>query len=146
MASVYKVAEYILGKTGSIPAMKLQKLLYYSQVWSLAWSGFPLFTDRIEAWTNGPVVRSLYAVHRQEFLINPSRFLGYRGEPLTEKQKETVDRVLQFYGDKSSHWLSNLTHMEDPWKNARLEKGLTDAERSQVEITPAAIMKYYSAI
>ena len=146
MASVFKVAEYILGETGSIPAMKLQKLVYYSQAWSLAWCGSPLFKDRIEAWTHGPVVRSLYAVHRQEFMINPGRFLGCGGEPLTKNQEKIVASVLRSYGHKSSHCLRNLTHMENPWKNARFEAGLTGGERSNAEITPAAMMKYYSAI
>ena len=31
------VAAYILRKQGTLPAMKLQKLVYYSQAWSLVW-------------------------------------------------------------------------------------------------------------
>ena len=44
------VAAYILSKQGDMPAMKLQKLVYYSQAWSLVWDDKPLFRDRIEAW------------------------------------------------------------------------------------------------
>lgn len=36
------------------------KLLYYAQAWSLAWTGRPLFEDRIEAWINGPVVSDVW--------------------------------------------------------------------------------------
>ena len=54
------VAAYILRKQGTMPAMKLQKLVYYSQAWSLVWDDRPIFRDRIYAWANGPVIRNLY--------------------------------------------------------------------------------------
>jgi uncharacterized phage-associated protein len=40
--------------------LKLQKLLYFSQGWYLAYHNVPLFEDPIEAWRYGPVVRSVY--------------------------------------------------------------------------------------
>lgn len=55
MATCLDVAKYILSKTGTIPAMKLQKLVYYSQAWALVWDEKPLFTAPIQAWANGPV-------------------------------------------------------------------------------------------
>ena len=36
---VFDVAAYILEKIGSMTTMKLQKLVYYSQAWSLVWDG-----------------------------------------------------------------------------------------------------------
>ncbi len=56
MAHVQDVARYILEKRGRMSAMKLQKLVYYSQGWHLVFDGEPLFAERIEAWANGPVV------------------------------------------------------------------------------------------
>ncbi|MBD5559274.1 MAG: DUF4065 domain-containing protein [Clostridia bacterium] len=44
-----------LEKTGPITTMKLQKLLYYAQVWSLVWDENELFPEKFEAWANGPV-------------------------------------------------------------------------------------------
>ena len=70
MITVHDVAAYILNKTGEITAMKLQKLVYYSQVWSLVWDEQPLFEARIEAWANGPVIPELYNEHRGQFLVN----------------------------------------------------------------------------
>jgi uncharacterized phage-associated protein len=35
MADVHDVAAYILGQRSPITALKLQKLVYYSQAWSL---------------------------------------------------------------------------------------------------------------
>ena len=43
-----------------ITNLKLQKLLYYAQAWHLAHFGSPLFSDDIEAWQYGPVIKSIY--------------------------------------------------------------------------------------
>ncbi len=67
--SVHDVAAYILKKQGEMSAMKLQKLVYYSQAWSLVWDEKPLFRAQVEAWANGPVARSLYDKHRGQFAV-----------------------------------------------------------------------------
>jgi uncharacterized phage-associated protein len=142
MANVYDVASYILEKLGSITAMKLQKLVYYAQAWSLVWDEAPLFKERIEAWANGPVVPDLYDYHKGQFTLQEIP----KGDPsnLSENERETVDKVLEFYGDKSSQWLSDLTHKEDPWLDAR--KGIPAGQRSNQEITHASMMEYYSGL
>ena len=43
-----------------VSPLRLQKLLYYCQGWSLALLGRPLFRQPIEAWMNGPVVKDVY--------------------------------------------------------------------------------------
>lgn len=52
--------------------------------------------------------------------------------------------VLRHYGDKEAYWLSELTHNEDPWKNARhdIEPGV----RSNRVITHAAMAEYYGSL
>ena len=122
--------------------MKLQKLVYYCQAWALVWDEKPLFPEKIEAWANGPVVRELYDKHKGSFTIRN----WSSGDPsnLSLKQKNTINSVLKYYGDKSSQWLSDLTHMEDPWKNAR--QGLTLADRGNSEITLASMIEYYSSL
>ena len=37
MASVFDVAKYILEKQHPMTTMKLEKLVYYSQTWSVVW-------------------------------------------------------------------------------------------------------------
>lgn len=68
---VVELAEYILSKQGAMSANKLQKLCYYSQAWALAWDGEALFEDEIHAWANGPVVTSLYPLHKGRYLVHP---------------------------------------------------------------------------
>lgn len=143
MPSVLDVAVYILEKKGFTTAMKLQKLVYYSQVWSVVWDGEPLFNERIEAWINGPIVPVLYQVHEGKFKIFPSN-IEVNSNLLSEKQRDTIDKVLDFYGERSSQWLSDLTHIETPWISAR--KGLLPNERGNKEITLSSIEEYYSSL
>ena len=150
MANVFDVAEYILEKTGTMTAMKLQKLVYYSQAWHLAWTENPLFEEKIEAWRDGPVVPDLFEAHKGQFKIDPGFFVkqhgGKKNHQLTKDQKDIVDRSLKYYADKDPHWLSQLTHLEDPWKNARAKIGVQDRENSSAEITHQELFTYYSSL
>lgn len=142
MANVHDVAAYILARRGSMTAMKLQKLVYYCQAWALVWDEKPLFGERIEAWANGPVVRELYERHRGQFLV--TQWPWGSPDSLDKTERETVDAVMDFYGDKPAVWLSNLTHQEDPWLDAR--KGLAPGEPGCKEITHAAMAEYYEGL
>jgi uncharacterized phage-associated protein len=141
MASAHDVAAYILRKLGPMTAMKLQKLVYYCQAWSLVWDDKPLFQEEVQAWANGPVVRELYDRHKGQYNV-----LSWDGDPslLTRDERETIDGVLAFYGDKTSHWLSDLTHREPPWLEAR--EGLSPGERGENVISHASMMEYYSSL
>lgn len=142
MATVHDVAAYILERAGPMTSMKLQKLVYYSQAWHLVWDEEPLFAERIEAWANGPVVRELYDLHRGQFRVEiwPAGDSG----ALTESERSTIDAVLEFYGDKNPQWLSDLTHSEDPWIEAR--RGLPDGVRGDREISLESMVEYYSSL
>ncbi len=126
MTNVFDIATFILSKQGPMPAMKLHKLVYYCQAWSLVWDEEPLFNEAIKAWTNGPVVPELYEVHKDKFKVEVTDMPG-NPEILNETQKEIVSIVLRDYGSKPSQWLSDLTHLESPWREAR--RGLSEGER-----------------
>lgn len=137
------VAEYILQKQGPMSAMKLQKLLYYSQAWHLVWEDDLLFRENIEAWANGPVVRELFQMHRGQFRVEAGFFRG-KSSALPKGSKDVVNRVLAFYAPKDAQWLSDLTHMEKPWKEAR--KGLADGDRGDRVISLESMADYYSSL
>ena len=143
MASVHDVVVYILRKKGKIVAIKLHKLLYYSQAWSLVWDERPLFPARIEAWANGPVVPSVYRLHRGSYYVESPWPLGDRHN-LDDDERETIDAVLLKYGGKSSQWLSELTHRERPWIDAR--RGLGPLDPGDREITQSAMAEYYNSL
>ncbi|HET6231152.1 MAG TPA: type II toxin-antitoxin system antitoxin SocA domain-containing protein [Longimicrobiaceae bacterium] len=142
MATAHDVAAYILKRRGGMSAMKLQKLVYYSQAWSLVWEDQPIFHEAVEAWANGPVVRELYDRHRGQFEVRD----WPDGDPdaLTPDERSTVDAVLDYYGGRSAQWLSDLTHREQPWREAR--EGLPEGERGNRKISLATMMEYYSSL
>ncbi len=142
MADVFDVAKYILEKQGSMTTMKLQKLVYYSQAWSLVWDEKPLFAEEIQAWASGPVVRELYDEHKGMFQI--SSLENGNAEKLEPAEKETIDAVLQAYLHKPAQWLSDLTHMEKPWNEAR--EGIPIGQNCENEITQASLAEYYSSL
>lgn len=141
--TVIDVARYILDRKGAMSAMKLQKLVYYAQAWSLAWDEEPLFEEDIQAWANGPVAPSLFQAHKGQYRVSAEQFEGDPSK-FDDDQRETLDAVLQFYGDKNPQWLSDLTHSEGPWKLAR--EGLSDGERGDRVISKESMLEYYSSL
>ncbi|WP_026927429.1 Panacea domain-containing protein [Granulicoccus phenolivorans] len=142
MADVHAVAAYILQQQGPMTTMKLQKLAYYSQAWHLVWDAEPLFQARIEAWMNGPVVRDLYDQHRGNFRV--TEWPAGDATALTANERETIDVVLANYGDLAPQTLSEMTHRENPWREAR--RGLRPTARSDREISQDSMQQYYDAI
>jgi uncharacterized phage-associated protein len=142
MANVFDTAAYVLERCGPMTTMKLQKIVYYCQAWHIAWTDDVLFNERIEAWVDGPVSPDLFRHHRGSFRIS-SIDIGNSAR-LTKQEKKTIDKVTKFYGNKSPQWLIDLTHQEDPWRQARA--GLPDGVGSNREIKPEAMGRYYSSL
>ena len=105
------------GEYELISHMKLQKLIYFCQGYSLALFDKPLFPEPIEAWTHGPVCPDLY-----------HRLKGYGASPITSvidpkkialdnKEKLLIKMVYNNYGQYSALGLRNITHEQDPWKH-----------------------------
>ncbi|MBI2024961.1 MAG: SocA family protein [Candidatus Harrisonbacteria bacterium] len=139
------VAQYFLKRAQDegekITNKKLQKLVYYAQVWSLVINKERLFRESIEAWVHGPAIPSLYR-----------RFKGFESNPITtdlsdidfsfsKKQSELLDDVWEVYGKYDAEYLEALTHSELPWREAR--EGLTAAEPSSRKIDLNKAREYY---
>lgn len=142
--TVFDVAGYVLDKTGAMPTMKLQKLVYYCQAWSLVWDEKPLFDEPIEAWASGSVVRVLYDFHRGQFDISAIPATLYDVSKFSEEQLETMDSVINFYKNKDSYFLSELVRYEAPWQSARA--GLEPCERGHNVIAHKDMAEYYGSL
>lgn len=147
MANVLDVASYILQQLApkepeGITTWKLQKLVYYSQAWALIWDDAPLFDAPIQAWANGPVVPQLYDQHRGDFRI--SRLPVGKPDALQDWEKETIDAVIAYYGERTAKQLSDLTHDEAPWREARA--GMEPGERGTTVITLDSMALYYGGL
>lgn len=145
MANIFDVVKYILHKQGPMTTMKLQKLAYYSQAWSLAWDGKPLFKEDFQAWANGPVCPQLFASHRGYYEL-PLQYYDKAGNTnaLTSDACETIDAVLKYYGNKDPQWLSELTHKERPWREMR--HGIPAGERCDRVIPKGLMQEYYGGL
>ena len=145
MVKVQDVAAYILSTCGEMTAMKLQKLVYYSYAWHLVWEERELFEEPIEAWSNGPVIPKLFRMHRKRFILKPGDIAG-DVDALDDGEKGSIDVVLAEFCKKSAHWLSELSHREPPWLDARKAAGLDPMERGSVRIDRNAIFEYYDSL
>lgn len=146
MANVFNAARYILNKCGPMSTWKLQKLCYYCQAWSLAWTGTPIFQEDFQAWSNGPVCPELFHAHKGLFTVSSSDIPeSCESEPcLNFDQAETIDRVLEEYGNMEPYELREQTHIEEPWKNAR--GNLPDGVRSNAIIHKDEMGEYYGGL
>ena len=90
------------------------------------------------------MIPSLHSLLRGEYTV--TTIPDCHPELLDDTQCETIDAILEFYGTKSSHWLSDLTQMELPWNEARESASLAYGERGQVVISEAAMAEYYASL
>lgn len=144
MNNVFDVAKYILEKCGSMTTMKLQKIAYYCQAWSLAWDDEPIFDEDFQAWANGPVCTELFKQHRGKYRIQAEDISNTSSEKFPQRFIESMDIVINDYADKSPQWLSDSTHNEAPWRDAR--KGYAPGEPCNVVIEKEAMRQYYGGL
>ncbi len=142
MIPATKVAQYILSQTdydteNLISNLKLQKLLYYLQGFTLVLLGEPLFPEPIEAWDHGPVVVEVYHKYKNYGgrHIPPEE---YPQGMLDEKVRDVVDEVYSEYGQYSAWKLRQMTHSEAPWKDAYQKEG------QGAVITHQSLIDYFS--
>ena len=144
MVSVFDVAKYILEKQGPVSTWKLQKLCYYAQAWSIAWTDNPIFQEDFEAWANGPVCPVLYAAHKGKYLVKADDIFSGDSSNLTAEQKDDIDVVLKHYGPWDPYTLREQTHSEEPWKEAR--GNMPEGVRSNSRITKQSMGAYYGSL
>lgn len=150
MVHIDDVCDYVIVKLtegrGSLNVLKLHKLLYYVQAWSLAFGLGPAFPGRFQAWVHGPVSRTIYDrfVDRKgmysSMLMEDVRG-GFDPLALPEAERAHIDGVLEVYGPLTGDQLEEMTHREEPWLNAR--KGLAPAARSESLLSEEDMANYY---
>lgn len=124
MENIIDVADYIIKRyrelTGEcLDEMKLHKLLYFTQRESFAILGQPAFASDFEGWKFGPVSREV----RNNFMNGE---IVVSTKPISDSMQYIVSNVIMEYGSLASWRLSELSHREISWINAR--KGLEPGE------------------
>jgi uncharacterized phage-associated protein len=129
MADVVDVANYILeisreeteyGEFELISHMKLQKLVYFCQGFSLALSSKPLFEGEIEAWEHGPVSPKLYHLLKRYGALPITASIEPEKIILSENEKHLINMVYNAYGQYSASRLRKITHENGPWRNTMI--------------------------
>lgn len=121
MATAQGVANVFLKlsepETGDVLTnLKIQKLLYYAQGFSLAIYGKPLFDEDILHWDHGPVVGDLYRELRQYGSSPVPVPEDYDpSQEFNSDQLEMISEVNNVYGQFSAWKLRDMTHTEAPW-------------------------------
>ncbi|MBF0476500.1 MAG: SocA family protein [Deltaproteobacteria bacterium] len=125
MLTCFDVADFFLALSEKeidagegITNLKLQKMVYYAQGFSLALFGKPLFDAPIEAWAHGPVVPDLYHCYKScgsEPIPAPKDF---DFDKFDQDTRKLLTDVYVVYGQFSAWKLRNLTHQEAPWIDA----------------------------
>lgn len=110
MLSAHDVARELRHRQPSAGDVKIHKLLYYCQGWHVASTGKPMFSEPIEAWTNGPVVADVWRDERRDRDRPPAR------QP-DDEQLGVIDYVVGRYGRCTGRELVRQTHLEDPWRD-----------------------------
>lgn len=145
MSKLMDTAYTVLSYGRIMTTMKMEKLVYYSQARSLAVRGSALFPEDFQAWTNGPVCPDLFRVHKGMYVITLEDFQQRvpAARLLEGEDLRIVEKVMEKLGGYDGRALSELTHKESPWKNARGDA--KSYEPGKTIITKQAMRSYYSA-
>lgn len=109
-----KIVEYIL-ITEKMTNLRLQKILYFIQAFSLISTGRPLFKEDILAWQYGPVVKEVYDEYKQWKSMKIPMPIFY-SDTLDDEERNIIKKVLSGLEKYSTAELVNMTHSYDTWK------------------------------
>ena len=148
MTRALHAASFLVSRLGTISTFHMQKLLYYAQGCHLALHRKPLFDEPIEAWSNGPVVRDVFAMHKGMFnLKSPWPDAQTLRDAETELHSDAIC-ALNVVADSLGCWaiesLIDSTHSESPWVQAR--HGLASEECSDEEMRHDEMIEYFDTV
>jgi len=132
MMKAIDVANYFLylSKTDEddlLDNLKMQKLLYYAQGFSLALNGTPMFEEPIIKWKHGPVVRDVYFVFKScgSDAIEPCEKEEINVDLFDSPDRAVLGDVYRILANLESWELRHRTHLEPPWKYAKMDKAIS---------------------
>lgn len=124
-AAAYIIKKYKDISDEQLDEMKLHKLLYFTQRESFAITGAPAFDGTFEGWKYGPVCREVRdAYYNGEIIVKTN--------DISDTLKYIINNIILEYGSLASWKLSEISHKDSSWKNARI--GLSPAENGDVPL------------
>ena len=125
MCRIYDVADFFIDYAldddeNHMTNMRINKLMYFAQGWSLARTGKPLFNDDFQAWPHGPVAPAVYHKFKYAGSSKIKRLIddNYADNITGDEQRLLLD-VIREYDQYSTSGLVVLSHKQDsPWDKA----------------------------
>lgn len=151
MVPINIVADYVIqslladGNKYNLSPLKLQKLLYYIEAWSLGIKDRPFFEGNtpFEAWIHGPVnitIQKRFAaksnfenIHIGDVRVSEFSFV--------DDDEEFINYILDNYARYNGYELEIMCINERPWKEAR--SGCSRFEECHRRIDEGIMRKYY---
>ncbi|WP_064614414.1 Panacea domain-containing protein [Streptobacillus moniliformis] len=114
----FEISKWILEKNPNLRLgtydgnVKLNKLLYFSNLMYYTLYDENLIDDKFEKWDNGPVIKSIYADYRYNDCakIKASKVIKF-----DDRAKKVIDIINFVYSDKTAKTLSDETHNHSIW-------------------------------
>lgn len=144
--------EFLAIPDNDITLLKLLKLCYIAQGFSLAILDRPIFDDDIEAWRYGPVIPALYHEFKHfgsekiteksqySYLNDSFDFIPETPTLDDDDDKKIIQIVWKLYGEYSAGDLVDMTHQEGtPWF-------YTYVPRANKVIPNKLIKEYYTTL
>lgn len=149
MGKALDVAKYLIRLAAAeeepelLSPMRLQKLLYYVQGWSLGIRQTEVFDESIEAWQHGPVVREVYVAFSEFGSQSITADLSADAlQSLTGADREFIESIWSGYRRYSAGGLRDMTHREPPWLEAWQQSAPT--ARNGIEISQVSMQRYFA--
>lgn len=130
--SAIEVAKYLIylasrktkeGFRGGVTNLKLQKLLYFAQVYYLVKFDKPVFREEIQAWELGPVIPEVYQACKKS---GEGKMIKEKDNAdIKEEDKEILRKVWNKFGIYTASKLVDIIHSHKPWKRADKNEEIT---------------------
>lgn len=120
----------------NLTPLKLQKLVFFSQAWNLAYTWEPLFEEDFEARSGGPVIDSIYKIFKSQWYDKDSVIkIDHVTSSLDNATIDILLEIKERYWHLSWRELSILTHENwSPRKIVRDSNSLKEWQISNVII------------
>jgi uncharacterized phage-associated protein len=146
MSQLYSLAKELVKlslqgeESDPLTHLRLQKLLYYAQAWSLILRETELFSEEICAWQNGPVVEEVYRKLPDGRCAACVPETSFDSAPDLEPEDAAfVKHFWDAYCGYSASQLYRMTHAEMPW-----QKTWKDRPTENAPIPIEDIEEYFS--
>ena len=146
--ALFAVADHLcVLAEGDLTPRALQALMYFTQGWSIARLGEPLFDTLPRAASYGPEypqIRETYSFEAIQAAYEHSLDNDEQSSALTSKDCKTIAEAYQRYSDLSGSALCREARSQSPWRKARKRASVPDGDDCDEPITMKSMRKFFS--